>query len=226
MKGYKQLTDDQIRALPEAYRIHLSVEATARALGCSDAQVRYALRKQGIALNQAKSTSRCYQNAETIRELAGQGLSFSEIGRRIGVKHQTVAAFLRRHDIPHTEWDRSAPENNPWWHGGRVTDKDGYILIHRPDHPNVDRHGYVREHRLVMEQELGRYLTRTEVVDHNDGNRANNDLSNLTLYPSNKEHLAATLAGRRPEWTEQGMERMRAPRRRRATQQHTSNPSG
>ena len=64
-----------------------------------------------------------------------------------------------------------------------------------PEHPQANRHGYVREHRFLMEQKLGRYLTRKEVVDHIDGDPSNNDLANLRLFASNGEHLQATLTG-------------------------------
>jgi len=41
--------------------------------------------------------------------------------------------------------------------------------------------GYVFEHRLVVARALGRDLLPSEEVHHVDGNRANNDLSNLQL---------------------------------------------
>jgi hypothetical protein len=37
------------------------------------------------------------------------------------------------------------------------------------------------EHRLVMEQAIGRYLEEWELVHHKDGDRANNLLANLEL---------------------------------------------
>lgn len=44
-----------------------------------------------------------------------------------------------------------------------------------------------RYHRAVMEKHLGRKLTRDEVVHHIDGNKFNNDISNLQLL-TNSEH--------------------------------------
>lgn len=37
------------------------------------------------------------------------------------------------------------------------------------------------EHRLVMEQSIGRYLDKNEEVHHIDYNKMNNDISNLLL---------------------------------------------
>lgn len=45
----------------------------------------------------------------------------------------------------------------------------------------------VLEHRYVMEQHLGRRLTRWESVHHKDGNKTNNDLGNLEVL-SLREH--------------------------------------
>jgi hypothetical protein len=46
----------------------------------------------------------------------------------------------------------------------------------------------VFEHRYVMEQHIGRPLNRREVVHHKDGNKLNNDISNLELLESQSEH--------------------------------------
>ena len=43
-------------------------------------------------------------------------------------------------------------------------------------------------HRLVMQKHLGRELTPVEVVHHLDGNKSNNNLSNLKLFANKAEH--------------------------------------
>ena len=82
---------------------------------------------------------------------------------------------------------RSGPDNHRW-KGGRFLHQGKYWLVLRPDHPHADRHGYVREHRLVMEKQLGRFLRPGEVVHHRDGNGQNNAPENLELFASNGEH--------------------------------------
>ena len=57
----------------------------------------------------------------------------------------------------------------------------GYVFIYEPLHPKANNAGYVREHVLIMEKYLGRYLNEDEVVHHRDFNRSNNKLSNLQL---------------------------------------------
>lgn len=68
------------------------------------------------------------------------------------------------------------------WRGGRHVTPSGYIRVWAPEHPGaMGRGGYVPEHRLVMEQKLGRRLERGESVHHIDGDRANNAPENLQL---------------------------------------------
>lgn len=65
---------------------------------------------------------------------------------------------------------------------------DGYVAIHRPDHPAATSDGYVLYHRRVMEKHLRRYLHPEEVVHHIDGNPRNNRLRNLQLLESHSAH--------------------------------------
>lgn len=72
------------------------------------------------------------------------------------------------------------PEQTSMWRGG-IANKDGYVLRLKPEgHPATTR--YVQEHRLVMEQALGRYLQRYETVHHKNGIRSDNRPENLELW--------------------------------------------
>lgn len=62
-----------------------------------------------------------------------------------------------------------------------------YKLIYSPEHPNANFRGYVREHRLVIEKTMGRYLEKLEVVHHINGNTLDNSLANLQLM-THAEH--------------------------------------
>lgn len=70
------------------------------------------------------------------------------------------------------------------WKGGkRVIGPDGYAKVKCAGHPKANGSGqYVQEHRLVMEEHIGRYLLPKENVHHKNGDRADNRLENLELW--------------------------------------------
>lgn len=72
------------------------------------------------------------------------------------------------------------------WKGGRVINGEGYVLVTiNEDDPfysmTFANKRYVFEHRYVMAQNIGRPLHDWETVHHIDGDRTNNDISNLQL---------------------------------------------
>ena len=79
---------------------------------------------------------------------------------------------------------------------------NGYkgILIDDKNHPrykNTKGGGYIMEHILILEKELGRFLNKNELVHHIDKNKLNNNINNLyifsenTLSESKKKHQLA-----------------------------------
>jgi len=85
-------------------------------------------------------------------------------------------------------WRIKMRGRKPWnYNGGRMRNQ-GYILVKCAEHPEADRHGYVREHRLVMEKHIGRLLTGKEVVHHKNGKRNDNRIENLELFADNATH--------------------------------------
>lgn len=62
---------------------------------------------------------------------------------------------------------------HPWWKGGRIKTKAGYIEVKlQPDdffYSMTHKRGYVFEHRLVVAKALGRCLHLWEIVHHKKG---------------------------------------------------------
>lgn len=71
--------------------------------------------------------------------------------------------------------------------GYRTTHGQGYWMVLCKGHPGASKTGYVLEHRLKMEEKLGRLLERNELVHHKNGNKKDNRLSNLELV-THSEH--------------------------------------
>lgn len=112
----------------------------------------------------------------------------------------------------------------PAWKGkGWYKTRRGYVMVLAPGHPYADARGYVREHRLMMEDALGRYLEPQEVVHHRNGITDDNRLENLEWFATNVDHIRATRTGvpqrltpeqkeHHREATKEGMRRWKARR--------------
>lgn len=73
------------------------------------------------------------------------------------------------------------------WNIRKIVSKGDYNYAVVPEHPNSTKNNYVLEHRVVMENHLGRLLNNDEVVHHINGNKKDNRIENLVIL-SNKEH--------------------------------------
>jgi hypothetical protein len=112
----------------------------------------------------------------------------------------TVVRILKRYNIPvRNKHDYTSKrlkrmsqlisgENNPMWVNGRKILKGGYIGIHMPEHPNANSQGYYEEHRYIMEQHIGRLLTKEEMVHHKNHIPDDNRIENLELLDCNSSH--------------------------------------
>ena len=88
---------------------------------------------------------------------------------------------------------RLTGENNSHWNGGK-TQSEGYIYIRKPEHPFCNQRGYVAEHRLVVEKQIGRYLQRTESVHHLE-KKDNNQAHLLMAFISQSAHKRFEMGG-------------------------------
>ena len=110
-------------------------------------------------------------------------MSMTAVAHELGINRNSIPAILRRNGTrirPRKEW---VGELASHWKGGRTVGSVGgkYIMLLRPDHPNSNNHGYVMEHRLVMEEKLGRYLEKNEIVYHINDDPIDNRLENLEV---------------------------------------------
>lgn len=76
--------------------------------------------------------------------------------------------------------DSQTGENHPSWKGGRYISSDGYVMVRRQA-GGRGWGGYQKEHIALVEKSINRPLDQQEVIHHIDGDKKNNDLSNLWL---------------------------------------------
>lgn len=142
------------------------------------------------------------ENTQKIISLYNGKKTSVEIAEIVGLSPRYVRKIATKYELPRL-WAGAQPGGkNHQFVSGRRIDLDGYVLVTAPT-----EHPYARprknrkvcimyEHRLVMEEKLGRYLFPTEVVDHIDELTLHNDPSNLRLFASNGDHLRETITGR------------------------------
>lgn len=136
-----------------------------------------------------------------------------EIAALCGDKTKYVQEVMLKFDLPRRKRGSAYGPLNGSYKCGRSIDRDGYALVPAPaGHPYCrkvkNRHyGRILEHRLLMEQKIGRYLLPEETVDHIDGLRLHNSPDNLRLFSKNSDHLTCTIRGATPNWSKAGSEK-------------------
>ncbi|MBE3137668.1 MAG: HNH endonuclease [Thermoplasmata archaeon] len=125
----------------------------------------------------------------------------TEIAKAVGLSPRYVRKIATRFDLDRLPVGARCGNENHSFVSGRRIDRDGYVMITVPgDHPYArprpGRNGKLMlEHRMIMEQEIGRYLLPSEIVDHRDGLTLHNAPLNLRLFASNGDHLSKTTTG-------------------------------
>lgn len=90
---------------------------------------------------------------------------------------------MRKHG---TYDDPEPPKNRYLWAGG-------YTMLYMPEHPSAPKTGLILEHRVVMEEMIGRPLLPGENVHHLNGAPNDNRPENLELWVVNQPY------GQRPQ---------------------------
>jgi hypothetical protein len=129
------------------------------------------LKKIEFGLN--PPTKRYHDSNWLHQKYIAEDRTLAQMAKECGVDPGTIYVHLKKNDIPL----KGVPsgKRHHRWKGGRFVRPDGSIVITA----GKNKGKYL--HRLVMEEALGRPLKRREKVYHIDGNKSNNELSNLRL---------------------------------------------
>ena len=141
--------------------------------------------------NFRKKISKIYKNSISRKE------HLQKLHKFTAGKHLSPATEFKKGMTPwnkdkkgHVAWNKNLPPGQqPNWKGGKKGNGRGYILIKIPEHPFATKQGYVMEHRLVIEKQIGRYLLPKEVVHHINEIRDDNRIENLMCFESSPTHL-------------------------------------
>lgn len=126
--------------------------------------------------------------------------NISEVARQTGKCRIHILKILRKVGLKskkkNMSYARGNGKNHHNWKGGKLIAWNGYIRIHKPDHPRALSNGYVWEHILVAEKKLRRPLryfgkghSKNENIHHINGNKTDNRPKNLEVFSTNSKHV-------------------------------------
>ena len=146
------------------------------------------LREKGVTTNKNAIRSNATKKGMTDEEFKDYLIfeykdnSIRQIAHKLNVTQVAIRKYFKKYNIPFKEkkdtYLRGAKAPN--WNGGRHM-HNGYIEIYAPKHPHNNKRNCIYEHQKVMEDYLGRYLEKGEVVHHKDLCKTNNNIENLQL---------------------------------------------
>jgi len=106
-------------------------------------------------------------------------------------QHNSLNTEFKKGIIP---WDKGKKrpditgEKHPNWK--ETISYQGYIYLHKFNHPFCDNHGYIRRSRFIVEQCLKRYLKSTEIVHHINEITNDDRIRNFIVFKNCGYHIA------------------------------------
>lgn len=194
MANHRSLSEKQEREVVSMYvEERMSVASIARRMGVHYETTKSILRRGGVDLRQRGQGQFRKSSMTRVRaavDLYASGEGCEAVAEKFKVTSGTVLRWVRSLDVPVRPMGFQTGSSHHGWVGGRPLRSDGYVqMIVAADDPLYvmaqrkpgTQTRYALEHRLVMARSLGRPLRRNETVHHIDGNKQNNDISNLQL---------------------------------------------
>jgi len=188
-----KITKEEVEQL--YYNDGLTIEELLPYLGCkSTITASRILENMGIDTDSNKRRSVAVRNGITndelkdflIREYIWNQRSINSLAKELNVSHAIVAKYLVKFNIPkRKKLEQIAIQPSATYKGG-ISIKEGYVNILTNENGKKGKYQY--QHRIIVEQQLGRKLKKNEVVHHIDGNKQNNVLTNLIVL-SNTDHM-------------------------------------
>jgi transposase len=175
---------EQDKIIGGEYLSGMSLKKLARKYSCCLAAIVNSLKREKIDRKPRGATYMVYDEKETkniIKLYTINNMSQNKIAIIYNTSQVTISRILRQNGVERKRMSGSKHVN---WKGGRVR-QSGYIFILLSTNHKyrcmAQKEGYVAEHRLVMAENLGRPLKKSETVHHINGEKEDNRIENLEL---------------------------------------------
>lgn len=194
-------SDDEINLLQIYVDDRLENSEIAEKLGRTKRAV--GIKKNRLGLKN-KHEHEKFNNKEWLyQKYVVEGYSTIDIAEITGVHFATIAKWLKKHEIKlrgfheitvgqrkkmSLNMQQKQMENHPSWKGGKTQTNEGYVYVKVKNHPYANANSSVLEHRLAMEEKLGRYLEPNEVVHHINEITNDNRFENLFVFSTGSDH--------------------------------------
>lgn len=163
-----RFTAEEIEYLRSHYGKQSNADIAA-ALGRTKRSIDHAGKRYGLSVKRRWWTP---EEADIILKRWHERVPMSEVAAELGRSFGEVCRKANLMGI------------RSWHHDAGYDDRGRFYIGHL--------HGKrVYEHRYLMEKELGRPLKSNEIVHHIDGDRKNNDITNLYLCETRAKHRIA-----------------------------------
>jgi len=151
-----------------------------------------ALKGRVISEQQKRKVSEVHKGKIVSKETRCK-MSEAHKGKKFSEEHKRKMSEVQKGKKHSEETKQKISEagkgkKNGSWNGGKSGGNGKYLKLLRPEHPHADKNGYVSQHRLVMESQIGRYLKPDEIVHHENRVKDDNRIENLWLFASASEH--------------------------------------
>ncbi len=143
----------------------------------------YSMREIGEKLNMATGKIHKYIHVyniiprERINEITKEKISKAQKGNKYALGCKRTKEHIEKISLA----------NKIKGIGHKKKTKNGYIKIFFPSHPKSTKDGFILEHDLIMECNIGRWLKDDEVVHHKNRIKNDNRIENLELM-TRSEH--------------------------------------
>lgn len=164
----QRITISQLQELTPEQQNKLRDIGYIECIVCGDYFWVYPYRRQS-----AKYCSRKCSNSKIITEEMRIKMSNGQLKRDVST-FNLEGLKLGRKILKESNYNQIRGENSKVWKGGKMLSQNGYILI-------WNNGKYEAEHRLVMEEYLGRKLNSDEIVHHINKIKTDNRIENLLL---------------------------------------------